>query len=35
MQHTKYLILGAGISGLAFAYEQRGDDYLILNHGRK
>lgn len=30
MQHTKYLILGAGISGLAFAYEQRSDDYLIL-----
>lgn len=30
MQHTKYLILGAGISGLAFAYEKRNDDYLIL-----
>lgn len=30
MKSVKYLILGAGISGLAFAYEKRDDDYVIL-----
>lgn len=30
MQNVKYLILGAGISGLAFAYEKRDSDYVVL-----
>lgn len=30
MERIKYLILGAGISGLAFAYNKRDDDYLLL-----
>lgn len=30
MKRVKYLILGAGISGLSFAYEKRNDNYLIL-----
>lgn len=30
MEKIKYLILGAGISGLAFAYNKRDDDYLLL-----
>lgn len=30
MKNTQFLILGAGISGLAFAYEKRDSDYLVL-----
>ncbi len=30
MDNIKYLILGAGISGLAFAYEKRDSDWLVL-----
>lgn len=30
MNKVKYLIIGAGISGLSFAYEKRNEDYLIL-----
>lgn len=28
--NVKYLIIGAGISGLAFAYQKKTDDYIIL-----
>ena len=30
MKKTKYLIIGAGISGLAFASKKSGEDYIIL-----
>lgn len=30
MHNVKYLILGGGISGLAFAYQKRHDDYLVI-----
>ena len=30
MKRVKYLIVGAGISGLTFAYEKRNDDYLVI-----
>ncbi len=30
MEKIKYLIIGAGISGLTFAHEKKADDYLIL-----
>lgn len=30
MKKIKYLIIGAGISGLSFAYKKRNDDYLII-----
>lgn len=30
MKHTKYLILGAGVSGLSFANNIDSNDYLIL-----
>ena len=30
MKKVKYLILGAGISGLSFAYEKKDEDYLVL-----
>ena len=35
MKSVKYLILGAGISGLAFAYEKRDDDYVIFEKGNE
>lgn len=30
MQRVKYLIIGAGISGLSFAFHKKHDDYLII-----
>lgn len=30
MKKVKYLIIGAGISGLSFAYEKRTEDYLVI-----
>lgn len=30
MERIKYLIIGAGISGLSFAFEKRNEDYLII-----
>ena len=30
MKHVKYLIIGAGVSGLTFAYQKRNEDFLIL-----
>ena len=30
VKHTKYLILGAGISGLTFAEQKKSDDYIII-----
>ncbi len=30
MQRVKYLIIGAGISGLSFAFHKRNEDYLII-----
>ena len=35
MQKVKYLILGAGISGLTFATLKRQEDYLIIEKGNK
>lgn len=35
MNKVKYLILGGGISGLAFAYEKRNDDYLVIEKERE
>ena len=30
MKSVKYLIIGAGISGLTFAEQKKNDDYIIL-----
>lgn len=35
MKSVKYLIIGAGISGLTFAYEKKLEDYLIIEQDSK
>ena len=35
MKKVKYLVLGAGVSGLAFAYEKRNEDVLVIEKDKK